>query len=202
MIRKYLTSNYNKNPKSNITKVSRILSDEIQEVIDLFNKIEQYDDVNVAKGKALDHIGENILQYRGEVNDEIYRALIKAKIAKNRADGTLNNLLDILAITLETDIKEISLVEGEHPIYPSVKMLAIPFDTLNSIGMSVSQLALLINKLIGAGITLESLVFDGTFQYVDELYNDLDTGYADVDMLSGGTYGDVYKPERDDQFPI
>lgn len=202
MIKKWLTSNYNKSPLSNVSKVSKIISDELEELKILYNTIETYNDVDIAEGKALDDIGSNIKQFRGEVRDEIYRALIKSKIARNKADGTLNNLLDVLSLALEVDKSTIKLKEGLNPLFASIEILEVPVDVLSQIGMSVSQLGRIINTMIAAGIRLESVVFEGTFAYVDELTTDIDLGYSDVNMTRGGTLGDIYQPAKDDNFPL
>lgn len=202
MIKDYLTSNYSKSPLSNVSKISKIVTDEIQELKDLFIKIELYNDVDNAEGKGLDDLGANIRQYRGEVSDELYRVLIKSKIARNNANGTLNNILDVLALSLNVDKNTIKLTEGTNPNYYSINITQVPITALNETGMSVIQLGRLIKTMIGAGITLESVAFSGTFEYVDELVNDISLGYSDVDMTNGGTLGDVYQSANDNNFPL
>lgn len=201
MIKRF-TSNYNKSPLSNVSKISKIITDEMQELKDLFIKIELYNDVDNAKGKGLDDLGANIRQYRGEVSDELYRVLIKSKIARNNANGTLNNILDVLSLSLNADKNTIKLSEGTNPNYYSINITEVPIAVLNEIGMSVTQLGRLIKTMTGAGITLESVAFSGTFEYVNELVNDINLGYGDVDMTNGGTLGDVYQSANDNNLPL
>lgn len=202
MIKKLLTSNYDKSELSNVSKISKVISDELEELKQLFGKIESTNDIDLAEGKQLDDLGSNILQYRGEVNDELYRVLIKSKIARNKANGTLNNLLDVLALSLRVDKSTIKMIEGVNPLFYSISIVDMPIDVLASIGMTVLQLGRLIRTMVAAGVKLESIIFTGTFEYTDVLSNNLSLGYADVDMLNGGTLGDVYVTEKDTNFPL
>lgn len=202
MIKKLLTSNYDKSPMSNISKLNKIITDEINELKETYLNIELSNDINKAKGKVLDDIGANIRQYRGEASDDIYRALIKSKIARNRADGTLNNLLDVLELSLDMDKNDIKLVEGTHPLYASIEILEVPVEVLAEIGMSVTQLGRLINTMVAAGVKLESIIFEGTFGYVDTLVVNHELGYGDIAMNSGGEFGDIYRPQEDSEFPL
>lgn len=202
MIKKYFTSNYDKRPESNVSKVISIISDELTELKDLYNKIEEYNDVDKAEGVALDTIGANIGQYRGEVRDEVYRALIKTKILRNRSDGTLNDMVKVLAIALDIDPAEIIMREDEQSALPNINVLTVPIDALNRTGLTASQLGQLVNSMVVAGVKLEGIVYGGTFEYMDELENDVSLGYSDVNMNNGGTLGDVYAPSDEDRFPI
>ena len=202
MIKKYFTSNYDKRPESNVSKVISIISDELTELKDLYNKIEEYNDVDKAEGVALDTIGANIGQYRGEVRDEVYRALIKTKILRNRSDGTLNDMVKVLAIALDIDPAEIIMREDEQSALPNINVLTVPIDALNRRGMTASQLGQLVNSMVVAGVKMEGIVYGGTFEYTDELENDVSLGYSDVNMNNGGALGDVYAPSDEDRFPI
>ncbi len=202
MIKKYFTSNYDKRPESNVSKVISIISDELTELKDLYNKIEEYNDVDKAEGVALDTIGANIGQYRGEVRDEVYRALIKTKILRNRSDGTLNDMVKVLAIALDIDPAEIIMREDEQSALPNINVLTVPIDALNRTGLTASQLGQLVNSMVVAGVKLEGIVYGGTFEYMDELENDVSLGYSDVNMNNGGALGDVYAPSDEDRFPI
>jgi hypothetical protein len=82
-------------------------------------------------------------------------------------------------------------------------LIQIPLTTLAEIGMTIDQLGRIVAKLTAAGIGVKYVEFFGTFEYIgDTLGFDLDTGYADDDMINGGTLGDLYEPENDPDFPL
>lgn len=202
-MKRYFTSNYDKEPQSNVSKVIKLINDELEEVKELYNNIKSYSDIDNAQGKGLDLEGANIRQYRGEVNDDIYRVLIKSKIARNKANGTLNNLLEVLSMALGVDKSTIVLKEGVNTDFYSVSINEIPIETLANIGMSAIQLGRLINTMIASGIAIESAIFVGTFEYGDiPIENNMDIGYSNVDMTTGGELGDVYQQSIDDRFPL
>ena len=203
MILKYFTSNYDKQPTSNIAKVTGIISSEVVELKELYNTVELYDDVDKATGKSLDLIGRNILQYRGGVTDEIYRALIKTKIARDRSDGTYNNILQVLSMALNIDKSTLIMEEVADAPYPCIRMTGIPADTLSSMGMTTDQLIDIIDGMISAGIKLLTVTFEGTFAYVEELISSAEFGFAEIGDITdldnnpaggtaGGTFGEVY----------
>ena len=202
MIKRFFTSNYDKRPTSNVSKVISIISDELTELIDLYTRIEDYNDVDKAEGVALDTIGANIGQYRGEVRDEVYRALIKTKILRNRSDGTLNDIVEVLSLALDVEPSDIIMREDEQSALPNINVLTVPIDALNRRGMTASQLGQLVNSMVVAGVKMKGIVYGGTFEYTDELENDVSLGYSDVNMNNGGALGDVYAPSDEDRFPI
>lgn len=194
-----LTDNYRKDSGSNVYKLMNIVSDELSEIKETFKTIEQWRDIDKAEGDVLDMIGSNVLQYRGQVTDDVYRVLIKSKIARNRSDGTLNYIIDILSVALDVPPSEIRISEN----YPAkISVLEIPIEKLNEIGMTSTQLGRVVAKLIAAGIGLDSIEFFGTFEIGDTLITDLETGFGDIEMTVGGTLGAVYSPESDPEFPV
>jgi hypothetical protein len=202
MIKRFFTSNYDKRPTSNVSKVISIVSEELDELKTLYQKVEEYNDVDKAEGVALDTIGANIGQYRGEVRDEVYRALIKTKILRNRSDGTLNDIVEVLSIALDIDKTDIIMREDTESSLPNINVLTVPIEALIRTGMTASQLGKLVNSMVVAGVKMEGIVYGGTFEYTDELGNDVELGYADVGMNNGGTLGDAYAPSEEDRFPI
>lgn len=199
-IKKRLTQNYK---STNIYKLMQIVSEELDDIKIVYQRIEDWQDLQQAEGVALDKIGQDLLQFRGEVNDEVYRVLIASRIARNKATGTYNNMIEVLSLALNVDPTEIVIEEGIAGEPQTITLIQIPLTTLAEIGMTIDQLGRIVAKLTAAGIGVKYVEFFGTFEYVgDTLGFDIDTGYADEDMINGGTLGDLYQPENDPDFPL
>ena len=207
MIKKYFTSNYDKRPESNFSKVVKIISDELEDIKQTYHNIEDINDVGKAEGRVLDAIGENVLQYRGELNDEIYRAMIRTKLRRNRADGTLRDIVVTLSQVLDVAEDKIILKEDEDSDFPIINEVQVPISALARLAMTSRQLGQIINSIIVAGVKLEVIIFLGTYEYggltpEGGVITDYDTGFSDVDMTSGGDLGAEYTPSDEDRFPI
>ena len=204
-----LTDNYNKNPKSNISKLFKIITDELMEIQSTFQKINDWRDVDNAEGFGLDRIGFNVRQFRGMAPDEIYRVLIKSRIARNRSDGSINTIIRVLSMALDTDPSELKIVEGyTDPIEPepaSIKVMELPIKRILDIGMTAEQFARMAAKTTAAGVGVKEIQMYGTFQLSimpAELEVDPDTGLSDINMQQGGELGMIYQPVDDIEFPL
>ena len=199
-IKKRLTQNYK---STNIFKLMQIVSEELDDIQIMYRRIEDWQDLEQAEGVALDNIGQDLMQFRGEVSDDIYRVLIASRIARNKATGTYNNMIEVLSLALNVDPSEIVIEEGIAGEPQTITLIQIPLTTLAEIGMTIGQLGRIVARLTAAGIGVKFVEFFGTFEYVgDSLGFDLDTGYADENMVNGGTLGDLYQPDNDPNFPI
>lgn len=203
-----LTDNYNKKPNSNIGKLFKLIADELQLLQDTFNKIEDYRDVDVATGFTLDKIGSNIKQYRGAATDEIYRILIKSKQARNVSTGNIDTIIRVVAESINADYSEIEIVEmyndASDPEPAAVKLLEIPLDKINKIGISSLQFGRMVSKTLGAGISLKEIKMEGTFEFGDigEAYDNT-KGFSDVSNTSiGGYFGATYSSAADVDLPL
>ncbi|HHV41344.1 MAG TPA: DUF2612 domain-containing protein [Clostridiaceae bacterium] len=204
-----LTDNYSKSPKSNIGKLFKLAIDELTEIKDTLQKIEDWRDVDKAEGYGLDRIGFNARQFRGMAPDEIYRVLIKSRIARNRSDGSINTIIRVLSMALDTDPSELKIVEGyTDPIEPepaSIKVMELPIKRILDIGMTAEQFARMAAKTTAAGVGVKEIQMYGTFQLSimpAELEVDPDTGLSDIDMRQGGELGMIYQPVDDIEFPL
>lgn len=204
-----LTDNYNKDPKGNIGKLFKIITDELMEIQSTFKKINDWRDVDNAEGFGLDRIGFNVRQFRGMAPDEIYRVLIKSRIARNRSDGSINTIIRVLSMALDTDPSELKIVEGyTDPMEPepaSIKVMELPIKRILDIGMTAEQFARMAAKTTAAGVGVKEIQMYGTFQLSimpAELEVDPDTGFSDIDMQQGGELGMIYQPADDIEFPL
>lgn len=203
-----LTDNYNKNPDSNISKLFKLIADELQEIKDNLEKIGEYRDVDKATGYTLDKIGGNVKQYRGAATDEIYRILIKSKIARNMSTGDINTIIKVISQTINSDYSDIQIVEMYNddttPEPAAIKLLQIPLDKINEVGMSSNQFGRMVAKTLPGGVGLKEIRMEGTFEFGDigDLI-DNQKGFSDINNQSiGGTLGATYSPTEDRELPL
>ena len=79
-----LTDAFTKNKESNIGKLFSIVATQFDDITNALDRMEEWRDIDLAQGKALDHIGEYIVgEYRSKDDDEYYRLRIKARIIAN-----------------------------------------------------------------------------------------------------------------------
>ncbi|MCM3598724.1 DUF2612 domain-containing protein [Metabacillus idriensis] len=206
MIRK-LTDVYAKSTNSNVGKFILLISEQIDKLKETFNKIESWRDVNQAEGKTLDFMGEGRGQKRGQASDEIMRVLIKARIARQNSDGTMNGIIRALALSLNTDpstIKIKALYDEAVPTPAALMIQELPIDALNRVGLTVGQFGLIAQEVVSAGIKVDSIQLEGTFRFSSDP-NAIETspdGFSDDTQSNGGTLSATFDPSTDTKLPI
>ena len=150
------TDHFRKDEESNTYKLMQLFSDELQLLEETNNRIIEWRSIDNAEGKALDLIGQNVVQSRGTATDEVYRIMLKTKIARNLADGTLNGLITAIAYVLQVDKKEIKVTEMwdllNQPACIAVE--AIPLDKINNAGLTANEFEDILRSLVSAGVKL------------------------------------------------
>lgn len=150
------TDHFRKDEESNTYKLMQLFSDELQLLEETNNRIIEWRSIDKAEGKALDLIGQNVVQSRGTATDEVYRIMLKTKIARNLADGTLNGLITAIAYVLQVDKKEIKVTEMwdllNQPACIAVE--AIPLDKINDAGLTANEFEDILRSLVSAGVKL------------------------------------------------
>lgn len=152
--------------------------------------IGEYTDIDQAKGKTLDMIGSNYRQYRGLLDDEPYRVLIKSKIKRNLSDGSINTLIDFFSVILQVPSSEIEIIElWEQGQSATIKM-EFPLDAIVATGLSLSQFSAFINTVTAVGVRAEVL-FEGTFSFASGTSEEIDSeaGFSDENGSTGGYFG-------------
>ena len=150
------TDHFRKDEESNTYKLMQLFSEELQLLEETNNRIIEWRNIDKAEGKQLDLIGQNVVQPRGTATDEVYRIMLKTKIARNLADGTLNGLITAIAYVLQVDKKEIKVTEMwdllNQPACIAVE--AIPLDKINNAGLTANEFEDILRSLVSAGVKL------------------------------------------------
>lgn len=207
MLRRFADT-YNKNPESNLGKMISILHGELARVGETLERVCEWKDIDAAQGTTLDRIGSNVVQPRGAATDEVYRVLLKSKIARNLSKTDVNTIIQVLALALDCDYSDIKIQEKfADPLEPepaAINLIRVPVRRLNEVGMSPLQFARIIQKTVAAGVRVAQIELAGTFALSSQ-YDVLETsslGLSDTDMTTGGELGTVYAPGDDYPLPI
>ena len=83
-----------------------------------FNDIRYSYDIDTNEGDALDVIGNIVDIQRNTADDEIYRILLRAKIAKNNSDATLDSIVS--AVQFVTGIRDVAVDDREDMTFTVV----------------------------------------------------------------------------------
>lgn len=203
LIRK-LTDVFNKNPNSKLGKFLLIVSEQLTAIENAAIKVEKWRDIDQAEGTTLDAIGTPKGQQRGQANDEIMRALIKTRIAQNNSDGVIETIVTFLSMLLKVPASDV-IITGLWSEGRSANIhVNVPAGAINATGLSLVQFGRLVNVVAASGIKAHVL-FEGTFSFSSDYYEsefDENAGFADDAQTIGGTFGYVYDPVDDVEFPI
>lgn len=205
-----LTDVFTKDEKSNIGKLFLIVDDQIQNVRSSLSKVEKWRDIENAQGKALDALGDNVGQKRGQSTDEVYRVLIRGKVARNLSDGTTNRIIKAIATSLSCDPAEISIINAHDADSPdliepaAIIITKVPLNALNLTGMSTSQFLQIVDSIRAGGVRVASVNLEGTFAFADgtELEEGSEFGFSDDLGEVGGTLSGIFTPQKDYKLPI
>lgn len=201
------TDFFRKDEDSNLYKLISLFSDELALLKETNQLILEWRDIDKAQGKALDLIGENINQSRGVATDEVYRILLKSKIARNLSDGTVNTIINVIAIALSTDKKNIKIVEGwadeNNPEPASIKLMEMPLEAINKAGLDPANFVRIIQKTVAGGVKVQAIELSGTFEFGDtSMTIDNNKGFSDINGATGGYFGATFSPSTNQDLPI
>ncbi|RUL56453.1 hypothetical protein [Lysinibacillus antri] len=202
------TDYFEKQPNSNISKLMKIFNDELQSLNTTIERVGEWKDIDKAEGLALDDAGTNIKQPRGVATDEVYRILLKSKIARNLSDGSINTIIQVLATALSCEYKDIKIKEkwtdDVDPEPAAIQVIELPLIKINEAGLDPANFARIIQRTVAGGIKVGVIELTGTFEFGDES-NSIDTirGFGDVNNAEiGGYLGAAYTPSTDQELPI
>lgn len=203
---KRLTDVFAKSPDSNIGKLIGIMTEQLQELEQTFERVRAWRDIDQAEGTTLDRIGSNVGQPRGVATDQVYRILIKSKIARNLSTGDINTIIRVLSTALDCEPNEVRITElYNDPLEPepaALSLIQVPLSKINEIGMSPYQFGRIVQRTVAAGVRVSVIELTGTFAFGDDTVTDNEAGFADLDGTVGGYLGAAYSPENDPDLPI
>ncbi|MED1784228.1 hypothetical protein P4V43_20615 [Brevibacillus fortis] len=197
-----------KNPNSILGKLFTILTEQIQQVEETHDRIQAWRDIDEAQGTTLDNIGTIVNQPRGVATDEVYRILLKSKIARNLSTGDINTIIRILALALSTDPSKIEIKETwNDPVDPEpagISIIRLPIEAINQAGMPPGQFVRLVQKTVVAGVRVREIELTGTFEFASGSETEVDEnrGFSNLEGTIGGTLGYAYVPADDSDLPI
>lgn len=185
---KNLPDSYAKTPSSNNAKILEIEKRAADAIRAAIYEVQASLDLDNAYGKTLDLYGEMLGQKRGIANDSQYRILLKSRIARNLSGGDYNSIAKMLSMVFDCDPREFKLVEKEAA--GTVEIQGLPYAAINNSGLSTEDAVKIIYELIPAGVSLESIAFEGTFEFgTAELETDSEKGFGDIEQTTGGYLG-------------
>ena len=199
---KNLPDAYKKDSQSNnfkILEIERLAGKDLRETLEY---IENILDINNARGAILDMYGKRFGQARGKATDAQYITMIKSKIIRGLCNGSYKNIVDAICYTFNCTIDDVRLVETDAPA--TVIVDKTPLGSIIKAGFSTSQAEAIIRNIIPAGISLESILYEGTFEFgEDENEYDEAAGFGEtINSQIGGYLGMTGSQESIDTLPI
>lgn len=197
-----LPDSYYKELDGNVAKVMQLITEDIQDNVSAYQQMIDYTHIDNAAGVILDMIGADAQQRRGNLDDNIYRYLIRAKIKRTQATGTCDNIIEFIAFILQMDISDVVLTETWETGKTMNLSVTVPANEIAKTGLSVKQFGTLLDLIAIGGVRVMSL-FEGTFEFgdIDEPI-DNEKGFGDEAETVGGQLGYAYDPETDFDLPL
>lgn len=189
-----LLTDYRRKP--NNIKLLEILNGEFDEIRELLVLIGDWREIDSAKGAVLDDIGKGLDVNRNGLRDEIYRIMIKSKLISNASGGDVYTVVRLINSLLELEEGEFEISEPYHEdpkLAGNITVEKLPLQAMLQKGLSVDDFTELIKATLAAGIGIAKLEVAGTFDFVDELVTGSDTGFADLEMTTGGTLSEIFE---------
>ncbi|QBL97927.1 hypothetical protein EauM23_00034 [Exiguobacterium phage vB_EauM-23] len=204
---KMLADYWNKSPGSNVSKVFQILGSEIDSLTTTAEKVERWRDIDQARGKPLEQLAGNIDQKRGASTDEIMRLLVKSKAARARSEGTIDDIINTIAVSLDVSPSLINITElFDDPTDPepaAIKMAGLPLGQLLNSGISPAQFGRIVKRAAAPGVKVASIELTGTFSFANGSTSEASVlGFADIDETTGGTLSGLLVPDNDQNLPL
>lgn len=183
-----------------------LFADELALIKETNTLMLEWRDIDRARGQTLDLIGSNINQPRGKATDEVYRILLKSKIARNLSDGTVDTIIQVVATALNADLEEIKIKEAwetNPDALPAIELMELPLSRLLETGMDPLNFVRIVQKTVASGVKVEQVALEGTFELgTTALEQSADKGLSDITMTTGGTLGAIYSTDVIDELPI
>ena len=200
---KNLPDAFKKTTDSNNYKILEIEKRTLADIRADLQEIDNILDINNARGKTLDLYGERVGQVRGVADDDKYILMIKAKIMRNLSNGSYPSIVNAICETFSCEPSQVYITDGDEPF--TVNVVTLPLEVINKAGLSTTQTLAIIKSMLPVGVSLQSFLFDGTFEFgANEDDYDEDKGFAisEDDQSIGGYLGATQGDETDVILPI
>ena len=173
-----------------ILEIERTANNDLRSFLD---EIASILDINNATGATLDMYGKKYGQARGKATDAQYRTMILSKNGRSWCNGSYKDVVDALAQTFNCSVDDILISE--------VGVMAV---TLEKIPFSTRQAELMVKNLLPVGVSLKSVLFEGTFEFAEtEGEYDKSAGFSEAENGEiGGYLGWTGSQESIDELPI
>lgn len=136
-------------PQTNIGKLFYLSGWGFDILKDQTEKVKLWDDIDKAKGAALDRIGKNYGVVRGTASDAIYRVMIKVKLLAMLAAGNLDTLILSAASLFGVTAEDVTCEE----LFPAKVYLYINEDGLDEEHREIAPvIASLMARIKAAGV--------------------------------------------------
>lgn len=156
---KRLPDVFKKESDSNIYKLLRVLGEESDEIKKVYDDIKLIRDINQAEGTNLDNIGKNLNVKRDGASDEVYRLLLKLKVAAKKG-ATFNVLIEIISAAANIEPNLVYLVrekEFDSTGEPASLLLSLPTEVLNNLNLDYYTFLNLIQDAVAGGVIVKLL---------------------------------------------
>lgn len=92
-----------------MNNISKVITAVVTPLQDIENALQQLlaRNVNDAKGITLDAFGKLVGERRADPDDEVYRRLVRARIAVNRSSGTITDMLKVAKLVLNEPLSHL-----------------------------------------------------------------------------------------------
>ncbi|WP_419882800.1 hypothetical protein ACN6MY_03765 [Peribacillus sp. B-H-3] len=156
-----LTDVFQKAKDSNIGKTISLVATQMDDISSTLDRMDEWRDVDLAKGKQLDRIGEEIVgEYRSGASDIEYRLKIKTRIVANfLSRGDIETIIKLLQIYLDEHLINVqeawSIKDGPFSGEPATLIVTIKGKN-EDYGIPFLQLARVVTG--GVGIQWEYIL--------------------------------------------
>lgn len=142
---KDLPSSFDRSTGSNNWKLMQLAEQPINAGEKRLDMLLRMRSLDTAEGGFLDRIGNLIGVYRGQMDDDFYRRMIYARLARRHTDGTINQIYDVVSVILSADphefwVRPLWNVTGEPMAIEVLNVPAIYIDSQEKEALLLEQI--------------------------------------------------------------
>ncbi len=110
--------------KPRIEALVRVVAAKVQEIEDAFWQLMLERFLDTATGEQLDNLGRIVERERGDLGDEVYRGILRAKIAANLSSGTHPEVVRVAELAIDSATTGATAeVVLEHPAAATIRVI-------------------------------------------------------------------------------